>query len=70
MNKVSMDYVVTESRSVKTALKQDNEYVWLSFPYKRELLLEIYSLLLEIEKNVNHINNCIIKCQRCINWFQ
>lgn len=42
-------------------MKQDNEYVWLSFLHKCELLLEIYSLLLEIEMNVHHINNCITK---------
>ena len=38
-----MDHIVTESTGVKTALKQDNEYVWLSIPYKSELHLQIYS---------------------------
>lgn len=43
--------------------------VWVPLPYKCELFLELYSLVPESEKDV-HTNNCIIKCQRCIHWFQ
>ena len=49
MIEVSVDYTVTGGRGVKTATKRDDECVCLPFPYKRELLLEMYSLLLKLK---------------------